>query len=77
MTFYNEDETAEDRIVFSAKNKRRDPHREVELRVRERMSLDHTLGYTAAARAVFAADPALHRAYLDNAPPLFPTRQRQ
>jgi hypothetical protein len=57
------------RITFSSRNPRNDIHREVELRIRERMSADAKLTYSDAMRATFAADADLHNAYLDSAPP--------
>jgi hypothetical protein len=69
---YDDYDDENERIEFSARNPRRDVHREVELRIRERMTRDGKLSYTEAMRATFAADQNLHRAYLDNAPPLRP-----
>lgn len=72
---YDDDDGAE-RITFSAKNRTKDVHREVELRIRERMSADANLTFHAASKLVFRADPALHVAYLDTPPPLHPPRRR-
>ena len=66
----SDDDDNDERISFSAKNPKQDIHREVELRIRERMSGDAKLTYSDAMRATFVADETLHRAYLNNAPPL-------
>lgn len=70
----NDNDALAERVNFSARNPQRDAHREVELRVRERMSADAKLGYKEAAHAVFIADPDLHRLYLGATPPLRPQR---
>jgi hypothetical protein len=62
------DENDLERIQFSARNARRDIHEEAHLRVRERMSADAKLNYGDAMKLVFAADPDLHKLYLDNEP---------
>lgn len=58
------------RIEFSTRNAEEDVHREVDIRAREHMSKDRKLSYAEATRAVFVADPDLHRAYLAELPPV-------
>jgi hypothetical protein len=65
-----------ERITFSERNPRKCVHEEALLRIRARQSADHKLSYGEAMRAVFAADPDLHRLYLDIDTPRFLSKAR-
>ncbi len=58
------------RLTFDARNSQKDVFREVDIRARQRMSQDRELSYGDAVRSVFIDDPELHRAYLDDTPPM-------
>ena len=64
-------------IKFDVKNPAHDVFRETDIRARQHMSADRTMTYKEAVHAVFTADPDLHRAYLEETPPIHMNRSYQ